>query len=443
MLRLSWTDAARRGQDGVARLSPAFVAELGRSVTLLDVRTRADLDGALGTLPGTRHLPLARLDEALALGEGALIVTVSGHGTRGAEAARALTERGMGWVATLDGGLAAWRAAGFSVAHGDDLPDGIPLEATGGDDGPIALECVEDHVGDPGRVRWVKMAAFLLHGRTSCVDGRDDHAVVGAPGGDMGELVLALAAAERMGVTLDDAELPGLIADWAEAFGTFYLHSDLTAANRLIAAMRADPRIPEEALPLRTDPPSAWRRFLRGPPAFVQPFILEHLIHPDHLGCGHLRFARTDPAAYGVRTELVVALLRAFFIELWRGLPELVFVPLAGTHAEQGVLLVEIDDEIHPWTRVPLVSPQVDGQQVFVHHPQVTAYQRAEIRAWLVRHPRFGPLRGDEEALARTHTALGAQQMAATLGRLAAGLPVFSARFRRGGAFVVEERGRV
>ena len=37
---------------------------------------------------------------------------------------------------------------------------------------------IEAHIGDPHSVRWVKMAALLLHGKSSCVDGRDDNGCV-------------------------------------------------------------------------------------------------------------------------------------------------------------------------------------------------------------------------------------------------------------------------
>jgi hypothetical protein len=56
-------------------------------------------------------------------------------------------------------------------------------------------------------VRWVKMAALLLHGKSSCVDGRDDHGVIGTPGGDAGEFLLALTSIERV----DRQAVPGRV----------------------------------------------------------------------------------------------------------------------------------------------------------------------------------------------------------------------------------------
>lgn len=287
------------------------------------------------------------------------------------------------------------------------------------------------------------MAAFLLHGKTSCVDGRDDHGVVGTPGGDSGEFLLALGAVERVtGRPLPDAALPGLLARYVEAFGHFYLHSDVGALNRYIARMRADPRIPEAALPARTDPPQAWRRFTAGPPEAVRPFVLEHLVHPDSVGCGHLKFMLTKSEAYGVRAGLVEGFLRAYFTSRWNGLIELEFVPLGGGHREGAVVAVHLDD-VQPYTQVPLVSPNVLGLQMFVSHPEVTAYQRSLACRFLCRELDLG-LKADElSALVAEQARLGAQQLGQTLGALAKGLPSYDVRFGRGGEVSVEAAGVV
>lgn len=443
VLRVSWAEAARRDGDGVAHLPARFIVEQGRAVTLVDLRERAELGDHLGTIPGSRHLPMDRVEEAVALGPDALLVLVSARGDRARRAAGRLTALGMTMVAVLEGGLSAWRAAGYATRHDADLPDCVVACPVHEEGGPISLERIRAHVGDADRVRWVKLAAFLLHGKTACVDGRDDHGVIGTPGGDMGELLLALAAAERLGIVLDEAELPRMMDDWVEAFGTFYLHSDLTAINTMIAAMRADPTFPEADLPSRTDPPTAWRKFFRSPPPALREPLREVLVRPAHVGCGHLRLSMLEGGVYGVRPDLVRAALSAFYRRYHDGLPELEFVPLAGAHAEQAVLLVEVEPPLRPFTRVPLISPSVGGSQVFVHHPQVTAFQRDEIAAFLSVHPRFGPLRHQRDALRAELETLGQRQIGATLSRLAKGLPVFRVRFGRVSGFEVFAEGSI
>jgi hypothetical protein len=51
-----------------------------------------------------------------------------------------------------------------------------------GHDNKISLDAIKTHIGDALNIQWLKMAAFLVHGRHSCVDGRDDSGVVGTPG---------------------------------------------------------------------------------------------------------------------------------------------------------------------------------------------------------------------------------------------------------------------
>lgn len=40
------------------------------------------------------------------------------------------------------------------------------------------------------------------------------------------------------------------------------------------------------------------------------------------------------------------------------------------------MLIVRVEGEVHPFTRIPLVSPSAYGKQMFVYHPQVASYLR-------------------------------------------------------------------
>jgi hypothetical protein len=294
----------------------------------------------------------------------------------------------------------------------------------------LTAQQIRDHVGDPGSVRWVKLAAFLLHGKRSCVDGRDDKGVIGTPGGDAGELMLALAAAETVrGRPFDDAEVERVFLDHLDTFGRFYMHSDTHAMNKLIVeGLRQDPRI--TPFIEKVYEPAEWRAFHTNPPEPVQEALLEHLVRPENMGCGHLRFVLTQPE-YGVRPELAHAVLRAFHRARWAGAPEVEWVVLGGEHVEGAVIEVVLCSELHSYTRIPLVSPQVDGLQMFVSHPEVTAHLRRETASFLVE---TGVVpEEDEERLLAEITARGDRQLGATLGRLANGLPIFRLNFPAGG----------
>lgn len=238
--------------------------------------------------------------------------------------------------------------------------------------------------------------------------------------------------------------MSALLHSWLDAFGRFYLHTDLTALNRFIGALRADPRIPEAELPERQAPPTAWRSFVKGgPPASIRSCVLEHLVDADAIGCGHLKLMLQNGSEYGVRPALVTAFLRAFFGGLWERVPELEFVALGGKHQEGGVLLVTLDEDLYPYTRVPLVPPAVGGVQLFVHHPQVTAFQRDQVSHWLAERGEWPQLRGRYEEIRRKMEELAGRQMQATLARLARGLPIFEAIFSSDRSVRVAKVGEV
>jgi rhodanese-related sulfurtransferase len=449
LARLDFDQHRRRDAAGQPLLAPDTVAEQGGRVLIADIRAAGELSGALGFIPGSVHVPLEQLMSLRALGPGARVVLASSHGARAAVAARLLELSGMPHVAAIEGGVQAWRDLGLPTTRDTRrLAAGLPADPDAAlhppedlDRSSLSLDEVTAHVRDHDRIRWVKLASFLLHGRTACVDGRDSQGVVGTPGGDVGEILLALGAADALGQPLESHHLRALIEGWIEAFGRIYLHSDLHAMNDHILALRADPEIPAAALPSVDAPPSAWRAFHAAPPEPLRARVLHHLL--THMGCGHLRLLLTHSEDYGVRGPLARAAITEIFHARWSGAPEIEFVILGGHHHEQGVLLVETTYDLHPYTRVPLVPPALHGVQLFVHHPQVTAYQRMEVAHWLSTHPDLPRLHGREAEIRATIDALAERQMATTLRHLAAGLPIFRAIYALDRSVDVTEVGRV
>lgn len=445
MLRVNWNTTVVRSERGIPLLPPEFVASLGKTVQLVDVRERERLVGPLGHVPGAVWVPLPEVDRiARDVIEDTLLVVICEDGTDSTRAVSQLQALGMEWVAAMAGGLRAWKDRGFNTSHDDAIFARTTVEAptvpmNPNRKGPLSIDEIREHVGDPRTVRWAKLASFLMHGKTSCVDGRDDHGVVGTPGGDAGEFLLTLASVEALtGKQIPTVQLPLLLTRWVEAFGHFYFHTDLSALNRYIAKLRADPRVPESALPLRTDPPQAWRRFSAAPPEHVRPYVLEHFITADTTGCGHVRFMMTKSEAYGIRAGLVHDFIHAFLTTRWGGLIELEFVPLPGGHREGAVVNVRLEEEVQPYSLVPLISPQVSGMQMFVNHPDVTSYSRRLYADYVCQHLSLGLGPNDRPALVAKMEALGGQQAGETLGALAKGLPYYTVRFSKDRQFSVE-----
>jgi hypothetical protein len=280
-----------------------------------------------------------------------------------------------------------------------------------------------EHVGDPHQLHWVDLDAENV--ALSCVDGRSDDDVIGTPGGDAGELLLLLAAAEAEGLMIDLGRVPDLIDAWIAEFGGFYLHTDREALAELGRALAVDPRFADEIAQLGDGSGDvelarleAW---LRSPPVELHEPLLAHLVKPEAVGCGHLRSILRAPADYEIRPALAGAVIMAFHRRLWAAPDQLRFVVLHGDHHERAILDVEADVDHDPALRhtIPLIKPHNAHDQVFVIQPQAVAVVRD--RAVELLADRFPEL---DRAAVRAHVErLGAAQLTATLAHLDVHVP--------------------
>jgi rhodanese-related sulfurtransferase len=251
LVKLNWLGNMWRSDSGTPFLAADFIGRLGRSVSLVDVREGEELTGPVGHIPGSQWVPMTRiadLPDQLPVTTPVILLSRNG-GRRAAEAARVLECAGMPFVAVMDGGIVAWKKLGFATVRDEAvLTRGIAAPKvhvrSPTPPGPLTRAQIEAHIGDTHSVRWVKMAALLLHGKTSCVDGRDDHGVIGTPGGDAGEFLLALTSIERAtGKPFPIECMEEVLRAYLDTFGHFYIHSDTTAGNALIKSMRTDERL--------------------------------------------------------------------------------------------------------------------------------------------------------------------------------------------------------
>lgn len=446
--RLNWVANRKRSPRGEPLLCPEFVVHQGRQVRLVDIRGANELLGPTGYVPGADWLPpaiaKARLLELDRMGP---LVLVSRDGDDAAALAKELELEGFTMVGAMEDGMLGWRHFGFAISRSADIlsREGQmrTIEPDPDDGSRLTLLEIEEHVGNPFEVKWVRMAGLLLQGRHHCVDGRDDSGIVGTPGGDAGEFCTILSCVEKeLGRPLTSAEVGGLFHHVLDAFGAFYMHSDVVTTETLVRAMRADPRLASEHA--RLEDGEQLRSLLSRPPRELRPVLLEHLLVPGHQGCGHLKLMWSNPERYGVRPDLVRDVVRCFFEARWEGADECEFVVLAGDHDEKAVLAVLLDTEIFPFTQIPLVSPMCHNSQMFVSHPQVASYYRWQLAEFICRQPDV--VRLDPAAAPRIRAAsdaLAENQTMATLGKLAPGLPIFEVTFHTGGQVGVRYAGDV
>jgi rhodanese-related sulfurtransferase len=435
MFRVNWIAAEFRSPSGIPLLTADHVSRLGRAARLIDLRSPVELAGPLGYIPGSDWLTEESAMEVLAaLPDDDPVVLISRGGERAGALALALEQRGKRFVAALFGGVIAWRQVGLLTVRDPEIftRQGMlraPRTSWETSKGKLSKGDIEAHLGDARSLRWMKVAALLVNGRLSCVDGRDDSGVMGTPGGDAGEFLLSLAALERVtGRALDDTTMHTLLLRRLDAFGRFYLHTDIHASNLLITALRADRRF--DAVLANVFQPLEWRRFMESPPAAVRPAMLEHMVQPQHIGCGHLRLALQQPERYGIRPKLIEAFLRSFLSLRWQGHEENEIAVLPGGHAEGAVVNIVVEHEVDAFSKIPLVSPMAEGSQMFINHPQVSRFLRGQVARFLSRQGdrvALGP--GGEAELNAVLEELGAVQLSHTLSSLAGALPIYEVRF--------------
>lgn len=414
-----------RSPGGAPEVDAEWLARHRCAVRIVDVREEGELEGPLGRIEGAEWAPLASLPgHAAAWPSDTALVVVDRSGRRASRAVEQLGTLGLRRAASLTGGMLAWHGAGFPVVRGAlpevPAPPSIPAPPT---------DPVRSHLGDPQHVVWVPLASIVGAGTEQCIDGRGEGPVVGTPGGDAGELLLALGALEH--ATHEPVRMEAVdraVAAWVEGFGRFYLHTDRSALARLGAALAADERFAGRG----ELTPGAIEALVRRPPPELEAPLLDALVRPEHIGCGHLRTMLTHPSEYGVRAELVEAVLRASFRLGWAR-PELLdLAVLEGEHEETAVVRVHMDEPIHTYTRVP-TFPAAEGASFFVAHPEVSAFLRVELGSFLEeRAADLGLAEPEPTALEAALSALAERQVAATLRHLARELPVYDVHVHDG-----------
>jgi rhodanese-related sulfurtransferase len=452
---LNWASHLYRSEIGTPFLPVGFVAGQGPQVRLIDVRDPQDFIGPLGYIPGSDWIPFERIDSLPGrLGTGTPLVIVSRYGERASEVARLLEGSGMRYVAALGGGLAQWLSLGFSTTRDPAILDRCddlrriepPTSAGSAHSGPyLSINEVEEHLGDPLSVRWIKMAALVLHSHVSCIDGRDDRGIVGTPGGDAGQFLLTLAAIESiLDRPLEADAIAALLERRIDALGGFYMHTDSGALQRATDAMRLDPRL--TAAVADFDEPSSWRQFLKRPPLMLRDAVLEHLCEPGAIGCGHIRLMNQLGGDYRVRPGLVSDYLRAFFHSRWEGAFRSEFERLDGSHGERAVLNTRIEGKLQPFSPIPLISPSSFGCQMFVNHPQVSHYLLQLLVDFLLLQSDLVPEFAKKDLrpiLLMEVENLHAVHVQNSLSHLAKDLPVYDVVFDAAGKIRVEATGVV
>jgi glyoxylase-like metal-dependent hydrolase (beta-lactamase superfamily II)/rhodanese-related sulfurtransferase len=100
---------------GIFEIQPDALEERAGAVQVLDVRERDEVEGALGSIRGSKWIPLGELPaRAGEIARDLPVVAVCRSGARSAQAVTVLSKLGFKDVANLAGGMLRWRAEGHS-----------------------------------------------------------------------------------------------------------------------------------------------------------------------------------------------------------------------------------------------------------------------------------------------------------------------------------------
>lgn len=346
-----------------------------------------------------------------------------------------LRDAGLVFVASMRGGMRAWKNLGFSTSHDKSILKRkfqriAKKEEKMADKKNLTEKEIIEHVGDPQTIQWIKVAAFMLHGRLSCVDGRDSAGVIGTPGGDIGEFIIGLATAEKLcNKQFSKAEISTLMQRLLNNFGRFYMHTDTQSLDLMAEKMRSDPELLKPFATLTNV--LAFRAFMRSPPQQYRAAIMTHQLNPDHIGCGHIRRMVKFSVKYDVRQELVLDCLSNFFTKRWDGATDIEYMALSGSHGEAGVVSIEMENSVESFSRIPLISPSCSGKQMFVSHGQISSFLRRQKALWYCRQTDIIQLSNvAQQAFAPMMELLAERHASNTLSALAGNLPLYKLRFQ-------------
>ena len=216
----------------------------------------------------------------------------------------------------------------------------------------ITASEINKHLSDPDNIHWVLMDQLMDDTPEQCVDGRSSTGIIGTPGGNMGEFILALHAAELVtNKTTTNTQVSHIFKNYLLRFNAFYMHTDTHALDHLKEELNKNNLF--KNIPTKTT--KDIEKLIRKPNPSIQSTLLEYLINPANIGCGHIKLMLSHPDEYSVRPKLIRSAIKAYFQALWED-TKLDYTVLAADHAEAAVLTVLIEDKkITTKTMVPTV----------------------------------------------------------------------------------------
>lgn len=248
----------------------------------------------------------------------------------------------------------------------------------------------------PQNIEFVRAQSHFF----SCIDPRATYAILGTPGGDMGEFVLALHAMEKHSLTprvLSHFEINDFFQDYLSelpAFGKrfFYLHTDRVALDKVKGEAGVD------------DP-------LNPKTSKERDQVLKLFGQPENMGCKHLRALVEKSAEYGTRPALVQSAVQAFYnVLLDKSNPRRGFLLHTVSEGECSgeAPLAVIYSPVSCKSYGPLIVPNTGARQVAPLHKHASYYREDLARYFAAKHNLVSKrLFAEMERTAERHRSVG------------------------------------
>lgn len=276
------------------------------------------------------------------------------------------------------------------------------------------------------RTRIMSAMEVMTQGNAECIDGRSDQRVVGIPGGDMGDIILKIAASERASNhEFSDREIEAIFDRYLERNpGGFYMHTDDHGLQHAAMDMPGGGISQAELEQMIADPGNN------------QEILLDVLTNAHSIGCGHIKRMVTHPQEYpGVRPGIIQNCLRKFFREKWAQNPRIDYAKLRGEHQERAVVRIRRQGGLRPESPVPLVQPNVQisnrhgtvSDSVFILHTDMAERKKDEFTENALE---ITQLPANVQHRIETITTLQETYTGSTARALAQGKPTFDATYQ-------------
>jgi hypothetical protein len=231
----------------------------------------------------------------------------------------------------------------------------------------VTADSLRDAFVNVANLEW----AHIAQSSFASFDGRNDEKILGTPGGDMGEFILAIHAyAKAASLTLTSQQIQDLFERYLNVMtrSKFFYETDEKAYIRLAVATGCRN--------LHISEVGGMKR--------KREEILSQIAVPEHIGDPFIRFLATNSTTLELNPDYIQACLAAYHNVLWTTpsilSQKLCYTELKGPRTEAALVHIKTSNFCIDQGLAPMVSPQLAcPAPVFIYHAEAAKVLRREL----------------------------------------------------------------